>query len=301
MSLYNNVAESLSSQGLLGSIRSGITSVAGSVSSSVAGALGGGKLATAAAKYGTNMASTAAQKMINKHISPQMAKIINTGGGMVGDIMSGDFEGAAIRLLDSGLLSRYFPGLGGIASQAAYWGSPTPLMGGISPTEAQQIHEEARQTEFAKKNLFLVEVSSELQGDVSSRFNLFVTDVEYTPMIISGEKRKVGSAHVDSVNSSDPIELRMTTLDSKDGYIKRWFMQHAGAAAARDGTVSPPAGYAINVRVVHAFVTSGSNQGGYEDKGLFRPGSIDLTLSRREDGLEEVQMTFVQLDTFMRP
>lgn len=300
MSLYNNVAESLSASGLLGSIKSGISSAVGGVSSSVSSALGGGKLATAVTKYGANMANTAAQNMINKHISPQMAKMINTGGGMLGDVLSGDFEGAAVRLLDSGLLSKYFPGLGGIASQAAYWGTPTPLMGGISPSEAKRIHDESRATEFARKNLFLIEIDSPLQGDVSSRFNLFVTDVEYTPMILSGDKRKIGAAHTDAVNSSDPIELRITTLDDKSGFIKRWFMAHAGAAVARDGTVGTPASYAVGVKIVHAFITSESNQGGYEDVGLFRPANIDISLSRREDGLQEVQMTFTQLDTFMR-
>ena len=62
-----------------------------------------------------------------------------------------------------------------------------------------------------------------------------------------------------------------------------------------------PAQYAIKIRVVHSFVTTGSNRGGYEDIGLFRPSSLDVSLSRREDGLQEMQMTFSQLDTFMRP
>lgn len=301
MSLYNNVSESLSSGGLLGAIKEGIGSATGAASASVAEALGGGRLATAAASYGEGMANSAAQGLMNKHISPEMARVINTGGGMAGDIMGGDFEGAAIRLIDSGLLSKYLPGLGGVASQSAYWGTPTPLMGGIDPREAQRIHEKSRQTDFAKKNLFLIEVSSTLQGDVSERFNLFATDVEYSPMIISGEKRQVGAAHTDTVSSSDPIEMRLSTLDSKDGFIKRWFMAHAGAAAARDGTVSPAGSRAIRIRVVHAYVTESSARGGYEDKGLFRPANIDLSLTRREDGLAEVQMTFSQLDTFMRP
>lgn len=300
MSLYNNVSDSLSSGGLLGAIKQGVGNVTGSVSASAADALGGGKLATAVTGYGESMANSSAQHLMNKHITPEMARVINTGGRMVGDVMSGDYEGAAIRLLDSGLLSKYLPGLGGIASQSAYWGSPTPLFGGISPREAQRIHEEARRTDFAKKNLFLIEVSSALQGDVSERFNLFATDVEYAPMMISGDKRKVGAAHIDSVNSSDPTEFRLTTLDSKDGFIKRWFMTHGGKAAARDGTVSPAGTYAIRIRVVHAYITSSSNRGGYEDKGLFRPATIDLSLSRREDGLSEVQMSFSQLDTFMR-
>lgn len=300
MSLYNNVADNLSANGLLGALRSGIASTIGGAGAQAAQAMGGGKLATHATKWATNAAIKAAEGLVNKHVPPQLARAIDAAGGMVGDVMSGDYEGAAIRLLDSGVLTKYLPGLGGIASQANYWGTPTPLLGGISPTEAKQIHDEVRSTSLAKRNLFLLEVSSPLQGDVSSRFNLFATDVEYSPFIVSGEKRRVGSASVDSVNSGDPVEMRITTMDDKSGFIKRWFVTHAGTAAPRDGTVSPPATYAIRVRVVHAYITNASNRGGYEDVGWFRPASMEVSLSRREDSLEELQLSFTQLDTFMR-
>ena len=42
MSLYNNIAESLSSSGLLGSIRSGLNAALGGVTDSATQALGGG-------------------------------------------------------------------------------------------------------------------------------------------------------------------------------------------------------------------------------------------------------------------
>ena len=96
-------------------------------------------------------------------------------------------------------------------------------------------------------------------------------------------------------------ELRLTTIDDQQGTLKRWFAAHHGAAAPRDGTVGVPDSYAITIKVVHAFITRGSNRGGYEDIGMFRPANMALSLSRREDGLEEVQMSFSQLDTFMRP
>lgn len=300
MSLYNNVAESLSSNGLMGSISSGISSSVGGVAAKAANAMGGGKLAATVAGMGANMATNAAMNLVNKHIPIQAQRALNVGAGAVGDIMNGNWEGAGMRLLDSGMLNNLFPGMSGVASQTMYWGSSTPLFGGISPTEAKRIYDDMRGQRLAKKNLFLIEVSSKLQGDMSQRFNLFATEVEYAPFTISGEKRKVGGAVVDSVQGSDPVELRLTTMDDQSGSLKKWFAAHHGAAAAEDGTVGVPASYAITIKVVHAFITRGSSRGGYEDIGLFRPANLEFSLSRREDGLQEAQMTFSQLDTFMK-
>jgi hypothetical protein len=136
---------------------------------------------------------------------------------------------------------------------------------------------------------------------MSQRFNLFATEVEYEPFIVAGEKRRVGGAVIDAVQGAEHVELRLTTIDDQQGTLKRWFAAHHGAAAARDGTVGVPDSYAITIKVVHAFITRGSNRGGYEDVGMFRPANMAVSLSRREDGLEEVQMSFSQLDTFMRP
>ena len=302
MSLYSNVAASLSSKGLMGSINSGINGALGGAVSGAASAMGGGKLATTLADMGGSMASNAAMNLVNKYIPLQAQRGLNIGAGMLGDVMNGDYEGAGLRLLDSGLLNNLFPGMSGVASQAMYWGAATPLFGGISPTEARRIYDGMRGHRLSKKNLWLIEVSSKLMGSSElERFNLFATDVEYAPFTISGEKRKVGGAVVDSVQGGEPVELRLTTMDDQSGSLKKWFAAHHGAAAAEDGTVGVPASYAITIKVVHAFITRGSNRGGYEDIGLFRPANLEFSLSRREDGLQEVQMTFSQLDTFMKP
>ncbi|MOA49877.1 hypothetical protein D3C78_1728180 [compost metagenome] len=100
------------------------------------------------------------------------------------------------------------------------------------------------------------------------------------------------------MQSSEAVELRITTLDDRAGSLKRWFENHAAAVAARDGTVGVPANYAITFTIQHAFVGDAK---GFEGKGLYRPVSYEVGLSRREDALEEIQMTFTQLDTFMRP
>lgn len=284
----------------MGSISSGIASGIGGVTAGAANALGGGRLANAVTGIAGNMASNAAMNLVNKHIPIQAQRGLNLGAGALGDIMNGDFEGAGLRLLDSGVLGSLLPGMGGVVSQAKYWGAPTPLMGGISPTEARQIHDTLHGQGLAKKNLWMIEVSSPLRHDVSQRFNMFATELDYAPLTISGEKIKVGAASVDVVQSAEPVELRMTTMDDKSGFIKRWFEEHCSAAAAADGTVGVPGSYAIKIKVVHAFITQGSNRGGYQNIGLFRPANLEVSLSRREDGLQEVQMTFSQLDTFLK-
>ncbi len=301
MSLYNNISQNLANLGLIGSIKSGIGSAIGGVTSQAASLMGGGRLANTVATIGGNMATNAAMNLITRRIPIQAQRALNVGAGAVGDLMNGNWDGAGMRLLDSGLLNNLLPGMSGVASQAMYWGTPTPLFGGISPAEARRIYEEMRGHRLAKKNLYLLEVSSRLRGDdASQRFNFFATDVEYAPFTIAGEKRKVGGAVVDAVQGNEPVELRLTTVDDQPGYLKQWFADHHAAAAAEDGTVGVPDSYAITIKIVHAFITRDSSGEGYRDIGLYRTANLDISLSRREDALQELQMTFSQLDTFMK-
>lgn len=305
MSLYNNIAESLSSSGLLGSIRSGLNAALGGVTDSATQALGGGKLAQTVVSMGKSAAENAGLGLVNKYIPIQAQRAINVGAGAVGDLMNGDWNSAGLRVLDSGLLNELLPGFGGgVASQVAYWGAATPLLGGISAREAKRIYDQVRGERLAKKNLWLLEVTSALNNgsmNMPDRFNLFATEVEYAPFIVAGDKHRVGGAVIDAVQGAEPIELRMTTLDDQAGSLKMWFEHHAAAVAAKDGTVGVPANYAIRIKLVHSFITPESNRGGYQSIGLFRPISLDVSLSRREDGLQELAMAFSQLDTFMRP
>jgi hypothetical protein len=300
MSLYDSISNALSSKSLSNSIRDGVSSTVGGLGDSVNNALGGSTFGKALSNMGTSMAQNAATGLANKYIPAGAQRMLRTGTGAIGDIMNGDFNNAGLRLLDSGLLSEFLPGMGGVAAQARYFGTPTPLFGGISPAEAKRIYDEVRSVNHCRKNLFLLEVSSALLGDISSRFNMFVIDMDYSPLTITGDKRKIGAAHVDSVNSADPVELKITTMDDTDGFIKNWFRDHCAATASHDGTVGLPIEYAIKIKIVHGFITQDSNLGGYEDLGLFRAANMDTSLSRREDGLQETPLSFVQLDTFMQ-
>ncbi|MCK9394246.1 MAG: hypothetical protein M0Q44_01480 [Methylobacter sp.] len=301
MSIYDDAANALSKKNIANALRDGVSSSLSGISGGVTDALGGSAFGKAVSNIGTSMASNAAAGLANKYIPASMQRMATTGFGALGDVMSGNLDNAGVRLLDSGMLSEFLPGMAGIGAQARFFGTPTPLFGGISPAEAKQIYQEMRSINFCRKNLFLIEVSSRLLGDISSRFNMFVVDLDYSPMTITGEKRKIGAAHIDLVNSSDPVELKITTMDDTDGFVKEWFRVHHAATASSDGTVGLPIEYAIKIKVVHGFITQGSNYGGYQDLGLFRVADLSVSHSRREDALQEVSLSFVQMDTFMAP
>lgn len=300
MSLYDDISLALTTKGLTNALGGGVDSALKNVGEDIAEDLGGGTFGKAVANIGTSMARNAAVGLANKYIPANMQRLANIGSGAIGDIMNGDFNNAGLRLLDSGLLSEFLPGMEGVGAQARFFNTPTPLFGGISPADARGIYQEMRGNRYCRKNLWLLEVSSKLGDDVSGRFNMFAIDLEYTPFTISGDKRKIGAAHVDCVNSSDPVELRMTVMDDVGGFIKDWFKQHLYATASSDGTVGVPNDYAIRIKVVHGFITHDSNRGGYHDIGQYRVANMDVSLSRREDGLQELPLTFVQLDTFMK-
>ena len=314
MSLYNSVSQQLISKGLIatvtGGVGAGVSGMVGGALSGITSGLGGGlagkaggMLANAVTNRVTSAATQAAHGLINKHIPSNLMGAIGTGSGILGSLMQGDLSGAAIKGMDAvlsgGLIDKALSGklgrlMGGRGSSLV----PSPLFGGISAIEAKQIVMESLNTQYCKKNLFMVEVSSP-HGDFSQQFNLFCTGLDYAPSTITAEKRKIGAATVNTVQSSEPIELRMTTLDDQNGTLKRWFATHAALAAHPDGTVGVPAEYAVKIKVVHGFITDGSNRGGYFDIGQFMSANIDISLSRREDNLEEITMTFAQLDTFM--
>lgn len=211
-----------------------------------------------------------------KFLPPGMGSLVNTGLNVGNKLLNGDLSGAALSFLDSGLLANYFPRVDGLAALAAYWATPTPLLGGITPAEAKAIFDTCSTTKYAKKNLFLIEitdlmpsnmdslVSRLMAGDGASMFNLFATEVNYSPWTITGDKIRVGSSSIDSVHSLESVDLRVTTMDDSVGTIKKWFESKAAAATRRDGSVGVPIEYLVKVRILHSFITDLSNPGGYE-------------------------------------
>lgn len=301
MSLYNNVSGGGFKGGggtFMGNLKGAINAEVGGAISSAANALGGGKLVNAVANKAKTAVRGITNNLIDRAIPPSAQRLINLSMDVSGDLASGNYEDAALKVWDSGVLRDLMPkAAGSLLQQTTYWGSEVPGFGGITAQEAREIFNEAVSVDHAKTNLWLLEVSSELGVDISQRFNLLATQVEYSPFILQGDKETIGSATVDLLRANDPVELSITTLDDKDGTIKKWFAMHMAAAAPRDGTINEPATYAIRFRILHGYIQD--HAGGYEDIGLFRPENLSVSLSRRDDNLEEVQMSFSQLDTFM--
>lgn len=223
----------------------------------------------------------------------------NTAERLGGDILRGDALSLSRHVLNTGIANTLLGGLLNPVKQALYWSSPTPMFAGLSPSEAKRIHRQSASTRYGNKNWFLLQVSSQIGGDVSEAFNLMASDIEYAPSTITGDIKKIGSASIDSVQSGEPVDLTLTTMDDARGSIKTWFNSHVQAAVHTDGTLGLPAQYAIRIRIAHHVIQDDS--GAYADVGLFRPVNMPLSLSRKEDGLQEIGLQFRQLDTFMRP
>lgn len=299
MSLFDKISAAGASGNVLGQADSAIRSGASELGEQVGSIAGGGKLANAVSKAGASMGSRAVSRAVNSHIPSNMRNAINSGADSLSQIANGDVEGGILTALESGLAGDALGGLlGAQASQGRYWSGANMLYGGITPSEAKRIFQEAVDTKRAKKNLFLLTVQSALAGDFSHEFNLFCTDIDRGPSEVSGSKVRAGSAQMDTLTQAEPVVLRITTMDDRAGTLKRWFEAHIAAVAAQDGSFGVPADYSIVFNVQHAFV---GDVGGFTGRVLCRAQSYEVSLSRREDALEELQMTFTQLDTFMSP
>ncbi len=183
----------------------------------------------------------------------------------------------------------------------------TPLLGGITLDQAARMHAEMRSVDRAKKNLFVIEVSdlstsnnSLPEGDGFYSFNFFAVEVNYAPLTISGEKRRVGGVMLDGLTGNEPVEMRITTFDDTEGTLKRWFSSKAESIAHKDGTVGVPADYLVKIVVSHAFV-AGAEGKPFREEFLMRAVNIEHDLSRRDDAMAELQMTFTETDTQVRP
>lgn len=268
----------------------------------MAAGLGGSKMGLFS-DLGSALVGTAVDGVISE-IGSNTMDTIETGFDVVGMIAGGDYEGLASLALDElagsvdGFWGDVLANMGfGTINARGY----SMIHGGLKPSDAAKIYQDAMLTDRARKNLFFLTVESELLGDMSETFNLFATDVERGPSEVSGTKARVGSAQVDLLTQSEPVVLRITTLDDVNGTLKQWFEAQTAAVARPDGSFGVPGGsngYAVTITIQHAFA---ADMGGFTGKVLCRPQSYEVGLSRREDALEELQMTFMQLDTFISP
>lgn len=201
--------------------------------------------------------------------------------------LQGDLSGAANSLLDQ-LLG---PALGFSLED-----SQSDLVGGITLADARQRFDEFAAIKHAKKNLWHISVEN-LSAGTAPDVNMFATEISYGTITISGEAVRIGSGSFDKVDNDERTEMRITTLDDKDGTIKRWFTDLASSLARTDGTFGLPIEYLVRVTVTHAFIDEGVGNA-FVDTFVMRPGTIEYDFSRRDDALQELQFTLVQFDTF---
>lgn len=187
------------------------------------------------------------------------------------------------------------------------WGTidqASPLLGGINLTRAREIFEECRATDYAKKNLWALSIYDLKQDDKlnasGARINLFATDVSHGQYTLTGNSTRIGSGHFDVPENGQAVEIRITTMDDTTGTVKRWFKDRYLRAAHPDGTHGIPFEYLMVCEIVHAYIDDAEQQSdAYIDRVLCRVNAIETDLSRREDAMQELQITLSEHDSFI--
>jgi hypothetical protein len=235
-----------------------------------------------------------------------VGKLAPQASGALDKALRGDLTGAAfdaVNKVTGNAITKLLAG--GTSGDVLFNGLPNPLLGGITPFQAAQMVTEIASTNYAKKNLYFIEITdyaSPLDDqNASGLFNMFCTSVSIGGGNILGEAHGIGSAQMDIVNGGERDEIRVTTYDDAYGQIKRWFNKRRSLAVHADGTFGLPTDYLLRLRILHAAVNDEVMAlfGGYEESYIVRPVGLETELSRTEDGLQEIQLSFSQFDTFM--
>jgi hypothetical protein len=134
----------------------------------------------------------------------------------------------------------------------------------------------------------------------ANSFDLLAMDVSYGPSLIS-DHVQVGSGFIDRPTGRNPTELSITTMDDEAGSLKRWFNGKMDQVALPDGTFGLPADYLVTIEIVHA-IPSAEVPGyelAYSKTMRMRAQTLQVDLSRREQAVAELSMTWTQFDNWM--
>jgi hypothetical protein len=188
----------------------------------------------------------------------------------------------------------------------ATWGE-APVFGGLSSmADYRELAMRAALAGKSWKNLFYVHLT-EFTASKSSiggpdGFNLFAVDAGFSPYSITGEAVPLGAMNMDRLGGTEQVELRITTFDDKLGSVKRWFEGKCDQVAHVDGTFGLPMDYLVSIELSHMIAERPEQSDPrLQHRWLMRPGTINTELSRRGAELEELSLTFVQFDPFMKP
>lgn len=210
---------------------------------------------------------------------------------------------------------------------------PNPLLGGYSRQEVRKLANRAASTYYAKNNLFLVRFGDKnyplrkpkgvtnnfengLPDEVRESWDLLAMGVSFTPIAITGDTVKLGMLQGDSIQQSERVEIRMTFFDNTIGTIKRYLSEKKKQMVNKDGTGNPPSSYVLDILIIHLDQSVGRTFIGGKAIGVYneddlvdgsytqhryqvRVSNLEIDLNKREDSLQELQVTFTEVDPFM--
>lgn len=228
------------------------------------------------------------------------------GNALIGKIAPKGMAGALSRAMRGDIAGAVADGLTGLVTgKIAGALGKNPLLGGITLSEARRIAAEVQSTKYSKKNLWFLEIEDwnppSGSEDISHAFNLFATDVSYGPWTITSEAKSIGMAQFDTPTGSERVEMRITTYDDTQGTIRKWFDAKCSKIEHQDGTIGLPVEYLLTIHVTQSAIDEigGALFGSYKESFVMRPTSLEIELSRGEDGLQQLQLVLTQFDTFM--
>jgi len=258
-------------------------------------------------------------------------------GSGLGKVLNNDYVKTGLGAFNqaTGLMDNVKGLIGAAKSLLAdtYQVVPNPLLGGYSRKETQKQAQLAFKTAYAKNNLFLVRLfdknypytktitfNSEngLPDSARHLWDLLAMGVSFNPIAITGDAVKLGMLQGDSIQQSERVEVRMTLLDTAQGDIKRYLSAKKKQMINKDATANPPSDYVLEILIIHLDQTIGRTKIGGKYIGIYdelelleksyikhryqvRVSTLDIDLNKREDSLQELQVTFTEVDPFMTP
>jgi hypothetical protein len=173
------------------------------------------------------------------------------------------------------------------------------VTGGISLNNYRKVMSDFQDIDLARKNLFMVNVVNVTSGTAPD-LNMFVIDYSASPFTVRGDQVLLGGGSFDNVTGVEVVRLSLTTFDDVGGSIKTWFKNLKRLMTPGDGTVGLPLDYLVRITITSAFADADADgaDSAYIDSWVMRPEAIQHEGSRRDDGMQELQLSFIQWDTF---
>lgn len=92
-----------------------------------------------------------------------------------------------------------------------------------------------------------------------SQLQMFVKDINYTPVTIETEAKNIGGIMINRPTLSNSSTISMTVRDTEDGAVKKWFTSLAGRVINPDGTINLPTDYLVTLNIYN-ILSSGERQ-----------------------------------------